>query len=162
MIGNILKIPGVSCESLQYNLTMLISYILLLAVFQNGLAYACGIILALAVCASTSGGHFNPCITVAMVIFKGFPRLKAVRYILAQIIGAYIACMLVYCQWSVFIRESEEVLHAAGAYDSVQFTPAGLGGIFAFYLSPGQSYGRVFVNEFVNVCLPFLLLKHSG
>ena len=136
---------------------LIVIFNLLLAVFQIGFAYACGIIFALTVCASTSGGHFNPCITISMVVFKGFPRLKALRYIFAQILGAYIGCMLVYGQWGIFIHESEEALQHAGAavYNAVQFTPSGPGGIFALYLTPGQSYVRVFMNEFVNVGLLF-------
>lgn len=62
---------------------MIDSLIDILAVFQIGFAYAFGILFAIGVCAATSGGHFNPCVTIAFTIFRGFPPLKAVRYSLA-------------------------------------------------------------------------------
>lgn len=54
-------------------------FLWLSAVLQIGFAYMAGILLALCICSSTSGGHFNPCVTITFVIFKGFPKLKAVR-----------------------------------------------------------------------------------
>ena len=66
------------------------------SMFQIGVAYAIGILLAivvstcseaafsvrsrsLKVCGPTSGGHFNPAVTLAHVLTKGFPPLKALR-----------------------------------------------------------------------------------
>jgi len=132
--GNILKQAGLS------------------SILQIGLSYACGVILALSVCFTTSGAHLSPGVTIAFVVFKGFPKLKAVRYITAQILGAIIASALVYNQWKVLIDTAELELKAAGAavFAATQFTPNGPAGIFAFYLLPGQTLPRVFLNEFVN------------
>lgn len=79
MVGNIIKFPGLSSQSfdagaINFSLTEFPP-----AIFQVGLAYAFGILFAMAICAGTSGGHFNPCITITLVVFKGFPKLKAVR-----------------------------------------------------------------------------------
>lgn len=67
--------------------------------------------------------------------------------------GAIIASALVYNQWKVLIDTAELELKAAGAavFAETQFTPSGPAGIFAFYLLPGQTLPRVFLNEFVNV-----------
>jgi glycerol uptake facilitator-like aquaporin len=46
---------------------------------EVGFAYAFGILLAIVVCSATSGGHFNPCVSIAFTIYKGFPPLKAMR-----------------------------------------------------------------------------------
>lgn len=73
------------------------------------------------------------------------------RYIIAQILGAYIACALIYAQYKVLIIESEGALRLVGKYDEVQFTPSGLAGIFGLYALPGQTMGRTFLNEFVTV-----------
>ncbi|KAG6817344.1 hypothetical protein H0H87_009943 [Tephrocybe sp. NHM501043] len=116
---------------------------------QIGWGYMGGILLALGVCGGTSGGHFNPCVSIALVLFKGFPKLKALRYIVAQILGAYIACMLIYLQYKVIFHECTAILTAAGKFEELQYTPNGLAGIFAFYLLPGQTLGLNFVNEFV-------------
>ncbi|CAA7267033.1 unnamed protein product [Cyclocybe aegerita] len=113
------------------------------SLFQVGMAYAVGILFALGV-----------------FVFKGFPKLKAVRYITAQIIGAYIASWLVYSQWKFLIVEAEETLKAAGeaVFEATQFTPNGPAGIFGFYLFPGQSLGRAFLNEWVNCTMIGLVL----
>jgi len=131
VIGNIIQQPGLS------------------SVLQIGFGYAFGILFAIGVCGATSGGHFNPCVTIAFVVFKGFPKWKAVRYIIAQTLGAYICCCLIYAQYKVLIVESEALLMKIGKYDAVQFTPNGLAGIFALYALPGQTMGRIFLNEFV-------------
>jgi len=131
VVGNIIKQVGLS------------------SVLQIGFAYAFGILFALAVCSGTSGGHFNPCVTIAYVIFKGFPKMKAIRYIIAQILGAYIACLLIYAQYKILIDEATAILAEAGTLQALEFTPNGPAGAFALYVLPGQSLGRVFLNEFV-------------
>jgi len=144
IIGNILKQDGLS------------------SVFQIGWGYAIGIVLALSICGTTSGGgHISPCITIAFTIFRGFPLKKVPGYIIAQIFGAYVASLLIYHQWRVFILEAETALKVAGVYDQIQFTPSGTAGIFALYLPPGQTYGRVFLNEFVNSALVALVIWGS-
>lgn len=81
---------------------------------------------------------------------------------MAQILGALIASALVYNQWKILIEGAEAKLLAEGAqiFAATQFTPNGPAGIFAFYLLPGQTIGRVFLNEFVNVSRrwPFLYI----
>ncbi|THH27705.1 hypothetical protein EUX98_g6482 [Antrodiella citrinella] len=119
------------------------------SIFQIGLAYAMGIVLAIVLCAGTSGGHFNPAVTIAFVITKKFPPLKALRYIIAQILGGYIACLVVYVQYEHLISTVSTALSAAGKLDAVLFTPSGPAGIFALYVLPGSKLGQVFLNEFV-------------
>ncbi|KAI0039656.1 aquaporin-like protein [Auriscalpium vulgare] len=113
-----------------------------------GFAYALGVVLALVVASGTSGGHFNPAVTVTWVLFKGMPVAKGARYIFAQILGGYLTCLLIYLQYRTLIRDVEGVLIATGTYDAVQFTPAGPAGIFALY-APSPTLGLIFINEFV-------------
>jgi glycerol uptake facilitator-like aquaporin len=129
-------------------------------VLQIGLAYSFGIFFAINVCAATSGGHLNPAVTIAFCIFKKFPVLKALRYIIAQTLGAYFACLFVYNQWKVLIDESEALMMAAGAaeFAATQFTPDGIPGIFVPYISPDQTLARVFMNEFVNCFIIALII----
>jgi len=122
------------------------------SILQIGFAYGCGILLALGVCFTTSGGHLSPAVTICFCIFRGFPILKAARYIVAQVLGAIIACALVYNQWKSLILAAEAALVKLGPemFAATQFTANGPPGIFAFYLLPGQTIPRVFLNEFVN------------
>ncbi|CDO72795.1 hypothetical protein BN946_scf184994.g48 [Trametes cinnabarina] len=119
------------------------------SLFQIGTAYALGILFALVVCAPTSGGHFNPAVTIAFTILKRCTPRKALRYIVAQILGAYIACLLIYVQWRDLIMEVTELLEASGKLDAVLFTANGPAGVFALYATPGVSLGRIFLNEFI-------------
>ncbi|KAI0356340.1 aquaporin-like protein [Trametes cingulata] len=120
------------------------------SLFQIGTAYALGILFALVVCAPTSGGHFNPAVTIAFTILKRCPPKKALRYIIAQILGSYVACLLIYVQWRDLIMvRATEILQAAGKLDAVMFTANGPAGVFALYAAPGMNLGRIFLNEFV-------------
>jgi len=139
-------------STVAWNLGNTIKQAGLSSLLQIGLAYGAGIIFAITVCGSTSGGHFSPSITIALTLFKGFPKLKALRYIVAQILGAYLASCLVYYQWKPFIQEMEALLLSEGVtvYNATMFTPNGPAGIFALYLLPDQKIGWAFLNEFVN------------
>ena len=53
-----------------------------------------------------------------------------------------------------FHQEITASLEAAGKLDAVLFTPNGPAGAFAVYVTPGSDLGRVFLNEFVCVCVP--------
>lgn len=114
-----------------------------------GFGYGMGIILALCIFSATSGGHFNPCVTISFCVFRGFPWAKAPRYIVAQIFGAYLAGLCVYAQWRNLILPAEAALTAKGVFESVNFTSSGLAGIFGLYVAPGSNLGFVFFNEFV-------------
>ncbi|KAJ6504442.1 putative aquaporin 2 [Mycena vulgaris] len=130
IVGNLTPEPGLS------------------SVLQIGLGYACGILLAISICSATSGGHFNPCITIVQMLFKGFPPLKGARYIVAQILGGYIACLFIYLQYRTPLLALQELIPPA-KLAAIQFTPNGPAGIFGLYLQPGSNLGQVFVNEFV-------------
>ncbi|KAJ7907658.1 putative aquaporin 2 [Mycena leptocephala] len=130
VIGNITKQAGLS------------------SLFQIGFAYACGILFAVTICSATSGGHFNPCITIVQMLFKGFPPLKGARYIVSQIFGGYIACLLIYLQYRHTLLEIQDNLPPL-VLAGIQFTPNGPAGIFGLYVLPGSNLGQVFVNEFV-------------
>ncbi|KAI0780178.1 aquaporin-like protein [Fomes fomentarius] len=133
VIGNILEIPGIGS----------------MCTLQIGAAYAVGIALALVVSLATSYGQFNPAITVHAILFKKLPVLKGVRYIIAQILGSYVACLVVYLQYKQLIQAAITTLKAAGKYEALMFTPNGPGGIFGLYVNPGSNLGYVAFNEFV-------------
>ncbi|KAK7437241.1 hypothetical protein VKT23_018683 [Stygiomarasmius scandens] len=120
------------------------------SVFQVGCAYAAGIVFAVTIAQPVSGGQLSPAITMAFVATKGFPPLKAVRYIIAQILGAYVACLLIYVQYHDMIKLAEGALAANGVLDETLFTPQGPAGAFGLYVLPGSNLGQVFLNEFIS------------
>jgi glycerol uptake facilitator-like aquaporin len=74
------------------------------------------------------------------------------RYIIAQILGAFIACMLVYAQHKMSIDRAMAVLEKQGTLARLLFTPDGPPGAYGAYLPIGQTLGLAFLNEFVAVC----------
>jgi len=61
------------------------------SMLQIGFAYFAGISFAIITCASTSGGHFHPAMTLTFAIYQDFPWRKVPRYIFAQVCGAFVA-----------------------------------------------------------------------
>lgn len=101
-----------------------------------------------------SGAHLSPGVTIVAALCKKFPPLKAVRYIIAQILGSFVACFVIYVQYHDHIKAVTLALEAEGVLDSINFTPQGIAGSFALYAPTGSSLGYVFVNEFVCVSAP--------
>ncbi|KAI9850004.1 MAG: hypothetical protein M1838_006206 [Thelocarpon superellum] len=95
--------------------------------FQIGWAYAIGIAFAIITCAPTSGGHFNPAITICFCIWNGFPWRKAPYYIFAQIFGSFVAALLLVGQyWQQIQAFKELTLAAGGTLASGPASPAGI------------------------------------
>jgi aquaporin Z len=63
-------------------------------------AFGLGLLAAIFAFGHLSGGHFNPAVTVAMVIDGRTTPTDAVGYIVAQVIGAIAAAGLVLVLWS--------------------------------------------------------------
>lgn len=58
-------------------------------------AFPFGLLAAIFAVGHISGGHFNPAVTVAMVLDKRTPPMDAVGYIVAQTIGAIAAAAVI-------------------------------------------------------------------
>jgi glycerol uptake facilitator-like aquaporin len=116
------------------------------SIFQIGWAYAIGIAFAIIICAPTSGGHFNPAMTLSFAVFQGFPWKKVPYYIFAQIVGAFLAGLLLVGQYHPQMTELAAGLRASG------ISPNSLGGpgsILCAFPAPTQTnLGYVFFIEF--------------
>ena len=116
------------------------------SLFQIGWAFAIGIAFAIITCAPTSGGHFNPAITICFAVWQGFPWRKVPHFILSQIFGAFIAGLLLMGMYWVQIQEFKAATLAAGHPLVANGGPAS---IFCTFPNPDQgNKGYLFFIEF--------------
>ena len=120
------------------------------------MALAGGIAIALAIylTGSISGAHMNPAVTLAMVVWSGFDKKKAVSYIIAQIIGAFLAAALVYFLFSSKIVALEEMNGWTRGTDGGN----GLMEIFVTSAAEGVSFVKAFIVEIINTMVLVLTI----
>jgi glycerol uptake facilitator protein len=63
-------------------------------------AWGLGVVLGVYTAARVSGAHLNPAVTVALATFRGFPWRKVGPYALAQVVGAFVAALIVRWNYS--------------------------------------------------------------
>ena len=74
------------------------------------IAIVWGIVIALAIytVGAISGAHLNPAVTLAMAVFNRFSWRKVIPFITAQLIGAFLAAVLLFTLFSGMIRTFEQ------------------------------------------------------
>lgn len=114
--------------------------------FQTGWCFGFGIAFAIITCAATSGGHFNPCVTIAFAVWHNFPLKKVPMYIISQIFGAFIAALVVMGIYWPEIKAVDAALLAKGEPLIFNGAPSS---IFATLPGVAQTnMGYVFMTEF--------------
>lgn len=104
-------------------------------------AWAWGIatMIAIYISGGISGAHLNPAISIMLWFFRGFPKKKIPEYVIAQLLGAFLAANMAYGLYAVSISEYLKTNDDADIINSFvtnqRFT----------YLGPGTA----FLNEFV-------------
>jgi len=76
-------------------------------VWQVASMWGFAVALAIYAIGNISGAHINPAITVAMACFGGFSKSRVVPYILAQLVGAFLAACALYVIFSGSISAYE-------------------------------------------------------
>lgn len=110
------------------------------SIFQIGWAFAIGIAFAIITCASTSGGHFNPAITICFATWQGFPWRKVPHYILSQIFGAFIAGLLL---MGMYWPQIQQFKAATLAERKPLVANGGPASILCTFPNPDQTYDRI-------------------
>ena len=138
--------PGIaSVASFTVNLENPLGVTAFGSLFQIGWAFAIGIAFAIITCAPTSGGHFNPAITICFAVWQGFPWKKVPYYIFSQIFGAFIAGMLLMGMYWPEISALKEATLAAGMPLVANGAPAS---ILCTFPNPTQTnLGYLFMTE---------------
>jgi glycerol uptake facilitator protein len=85
-----------------------------------GFGWFFAVCLAVYVAGGISGAHLNPAVTVALAAKRGFAWTKVPGYIVAQVLGAFVAAVVVYFVYQAAIDSYETVNHVTrGTPDSV-------------------------------------------
>jgi glycerol uptake facilitator protein len=76
-------------------------------IWQVAIVWGVAIALAIYATSAISGTHINPAITIAFVLFRKFSPNKALWYIAAQLLGAFLAAATLYALFGNLLREFE-------------------------------------------------------
>jgi glycerol uptake facilitator-like aquaporin len=153
---------------------------------MNALATALGLAVVIKVGMKTSGAHFNPAVTLVMVILKKISNEVAALYIAAQVLGAILGvgiANLIYDQ--SFLKQSSIIRDGSNLFFSELFAtavlvliiltfrkkdeligiyvPIWIFGAILFtsstsFANPAITIGRVFTNSFTGMSLDSVLL----
>lgn len=117
------------------------------SLFTVGWAFGIGIAFAIITCAPTSGGHFNPAVTICFAVWQGFPWRKVPHYIFSQIVGAFVAGLLLMGTYHVQLREFADKLRQQG-HGSMVFNGGPASVLCAVPSANQTNLGYLFLIEF--------------
>jgi glycerol uptake facilitator protein len=79
----------------------------LTGLWQVGAVWGVSIMLAIYSIGAISGAHINPAITTGLTCWGLFPKQRLPAYVLAQLVGAFLAAAMLYALYSPFLAAKE-------------------------------------------------------
>ncbi|CAG2105964.1 unnamed protein product, partial [Medioppia subpectinata] len=113
-----------------------------------GLGFGIGVLIGAVIAIPISGGHLNPAVTIALCSIRKCNWKKALYYIPAQYIGAFLGSAIVYGIYHQGIQEYENEFRKLAENSNSTFDKVGLtGGIFATYPQTYLTVGQVLADQ---------------
>jgi glycerol uptake facilitator protein len=106
------------------------------------IAWGLAVTIAIYVTGAVSGTHANPAVTVALSLFRGFPKWKILPYAAAQVLGGLLGAAVVYLMFS-------PVIDSFNAAHGLVREAGGSAGVFFTHPSDGITPLHAFVDEVV-------------
>ncbi|KAI8866906.1 aquaporin, partial [Ramicandelaber brevisporus] len=110
------------------------------------IGWGVALICALYVAGPISGGHFNPAVTIAAAVHRGFSWKKVPGFIAAQMVGAFVGAALVFAQY-------RSAFHAYDGGVRAVTGDTATAGIFATYPSAYMTHLNAVWNEFITTAM---------
>lgn len=114
-----------------------------------------GVTFGVYVAGGITGAHLNPAVTIALALRRGFAWSKVPWYIVAQVLGAFVAALLLYQVYGASIDSLER------ARDIIRGTPDSVGTFSIFATFPAGYFGNwwgPFIDEVVGTALLVFLI----
>ncbi|MBT2188789.1 MIP/aquaporin family protein [Sphingobium nicotianae] len=106
------------------------------------ITWGLAVTIAIYVTGAVSGTHANPAVTLALLIYRKFPKAKVIPYWLAQTAGAFAGAAIVFLMF-------EPVIDAFNLAHGLDRAAGGAAGVFFTHASAGITPIRAFFNEIV-------------
>lgn len=122
--------------------------------WELAILWGISVTLGIYIAGFVSGAHLNPAVTISLAVWNKFSWKKVGPYVLAQVIGAFLAATVVFLLFHSVIGNYE------AANDIVRGTASGAGtaGIFATSAGAGISMINAFFVEFVITMILMLVI----
>jgi glycerol uptake facilitator protein len=103
--------------------------------WQVAIVWGVAIMVAIYAVGSVSGAHINPAITVASMVWRGFPKSRVLPYVGAQLAGAIVAAAALFVLFEPFIAAKEAAKGVTRGQPGSEMTAMCYG---EYYPAPGS------------------------
>jgi glycerol uptake facilitator protein len=69
------------------------------------------VMLGVFVAGTISGAHLNPAVTFGLAVRRAFPWTKVIPYVIAQVVGAFVAAGILYIEYQAGMKSQEAANH---------------------------------------------------